>query len=262
MKYYIENGVAVGVLNSGREFVFDVEDFDRVSKWNCYSNGEQISINVNGCIYQLARFIVGIKNKVDRKCYFLNGDKTDFRKSNLWYENQYIDCGDYCKVVCRDGREFLIDLEDKDLVSKFVWHVDNGGYVISSRGNNGKAMKLHRLVMNVLDKTMQEVEIDHINQNTLDNRKAMLRKTDRSGNCSNKAKFETNSSGFVGVYQMTGYDKWCAQINVSGKRIYLGSFDDIRSAAEARMNAEKKYGIQNSFNKNCMQIDNQQRSPE
>lgn len=137
-------------------------------------------------------------------------------------------------------RRFLIDSEDYELVKKYIWHVDANGYVISSRGNDGKAMKLHWLVMGVVDKTKDEVEIDHIYHDLTDNRKLMLRHATRSDNCANRRLEHLNKSGVIGVYQHAD-GGWCAQISHNGVREYLGYYQNFDCAVAARKSAEQKY---------------------
>ena len=50
----------------------------------------------------------------------------------------------------------------------------------------------------------------------------------------------TNSSGYNGVYH-SGRGKWRAQIGFKGKMYYLGSFDSIQDAIDARKEGEKMY---------------------
>lgn len=49
-----------------------------------------------------------------------------------------------------------------------------------------------------------------------------------------------NTSGVAGVYWHTKRCKWVAQIIFRGEHYYLGSYDKIEDAAEARKNAENK----------------------
>lgn len=43
------------------------------------------------------------------------------------------------------------------------------------------------------------------------------------------------------MYKINGYDRYAAQINCDGKRIYLGSFDTLDEAVNERRKAEEKY---------------------
>lgn len=58
-----------------------------------------------------------------------------------------------------------------------------------------------------------------------------------------KARRKSGVSNIKGVYRHQKNDRWCSKITVSGKVIYLGSFVEYSDAVEARLNAEKEYGI-------------------
>lgn len=57
--------------------------------------------------------------------------------------------------------------------------------------------------------------------------------------CLNSKKNKNNTSGYKGVYRYR--NKWVAYITFQKKRRYLGAFERIEEAAEARGNAEKEY---------------------
>ena len=52
--------------------------------------------------------------------------------------------------------------------------------------------------------------------------------------------YKTNTSGVKGVYYSKKRDKWIAQIMFQQKCYYLGGYDRIEDAAEARAEAEEK----------------------
>lgn len=52
--------------------------------------------------------------------------------------------------------------------------------------------------------------------------------------------YKTNTSGVRGVYYSKIRNKWIAQITFKQKCYYLGGYDDIKDAAEARAEAEKE----------------------
>ena len=70
------------------------------------------------------------------------------------------------------------------------------------------------------------LQIDHVNPgNRSDNRIVNLRLADNSENQRNARKRSDNTSGFKGVVWHKRWKKWRAQIDVSGKRVYLGHFN-------------------------------------
>lgn len=102
---------------------------------------------------------------------------------------------------------------------------------------NGKEMRrtipLYRWIMNC----PKHLQVDHINHNTLDNRKSNLRKvTCRENNCNKR----NNKSGFAGVRWHSQGNKWNARITIKGKEKSLGMFKTKEEAIEARIKALKE----------------------
>jgi len=84
--------------------------------------------------------------------------------------------------------------------------------------------------------------VDHINGDTLDNRKSNLRICTPSGNAANREKPITNTSGYKGVRKANSRKNgWRAQIKVDGKFKHLGNFSSKKDAARAYNKAAKKY---------------------
>jgi hypothetical protein len=84
--------------------------------------------------------------------------------------------------------------------------------------------------------------VDHINGNTLDNRKNNLRICTNRENISNRTKLGTNNtSGILGVRFDNRRNKWYADIQYKGKCIFLGYFNIKEDAIKARIDAEKLY---------------------
>ena len=77
------------------------------------------------------------------------------------------------------------------------------------------------------------MEVDHINGNSLDNRKSNLRICTHKENVRNQKLSAANTSGYRGVSWNKASKKWEAYIKVNQKRIYLGKFVDILDAARA-----------------------------
>lgn len=223
--------------NSGVQFKYDIEDHERIAQHCWWSQPSGVYSHIDGRTVSLAKFILGI-DEVQTKVLRRNKDAFDYRKANLFYKNIYRACGTTYEVECFDGQVFVIDKYLYNTVNRYAWHIDGNRYVITKL-KSGRIIKLHRLLLGVVDD--HTIEVDHINRDTLDNRLCNLRLANRSLNCYNRDVAAYNGSGKVGVYKMTGYDKWCAQINVNGKRKYLGSFDNFDDAVQARQRAEEIY---------------------
>ena len=75
------------------------------------------------------------------------------------------------------------------------------------------------------------IYVDHINHNTLDNRKCNLRKTDASGNVRNTRKGRDNSSGYKGVSYYKRDNLYQAGIKCNGVSYNAGRVKNAEEAA-------------------------------
>ena len=128
----------------------------------------------------------------------------------------------------------LIDIDDVEKVKHYKWGIGHG-YV--SGGINGSRVKLHRLITNCPDDKL----VDHINHDTLDNRKSNLRICTSSQNQMNTNTRIDNTSGVKGVNWNKSKERWQAYITIDKKYIYLGTFKNKDDAIKARNEAEEKY---------------------
>lgn len=145
------------------------------------------------------------------------------------------------------NKQTIIDDDDYVKVSKYKkWHLTKNRskfYPRTSFNQNGKIinLKLHSLIMGKKDGLV----IDHINGNTLDNRKSNLKFVTPKENNQNRLTLgKKNKSGVIGVYWSLGkrsLKHWVASIRHNDKPKYLGRFLHIEDAIKARKDAEKLY---------------------
>jgi len=90
--------------------------------------------------------------------------------------------------------------------------------------------QMHKIIMN----PPEGFVIDHINGDTLDNRKENLRVVHQSVNMRNRKSCEGSTSGYVGVHRHSQNKNWCAQIKFDGKTHHIGVFESQELAKEAR----------------------------
>lgn len=129
------------------------------------------------------------------------------------------------------GWEEIEDYMPDDIADK--WCIDKNNYV-----KNSKQEYLHRVILGA----PKDMCVDHINGNTLDNRKNNLRICTNRENTSNRTKLGTNNtSGILGVRFDNRRNKWYADIQYKGKCIFLGYFNIKEDAIKARIDAEKSY---------------------
>ena len=123
------------------------------------------------------------------------------------------------------GNDVILDDEDYELISSYSWH-KSGGYknnIYYATTCSGIEIKLHRFIMKCSNN--DGITIDHINGNTLDNRKCNLRACDHSGNMKNTRKRYNNISGYKGVSWKSRNNKWVAQIQCDKKKQHIGLFN-------------------------------------
>lgn len=118
----------------------------------------------------------------------------------------------------------IIDDEDYVRVMRHSWCF-SGGYALARI--NTKTTMLHRFILNLLP---TDGKVDHINHNTLDNRKENLRVVTNSHNVSNRRPYNRHSV-YKGVRPSN--NKWESFITVNGKQRYLGVFPTEEDAARA-----------------------------
>lgn len=101
-----------------------------------------------------------------------------------------------------------------------------------------KCIAMHRF----LTDAPKEKVVDHKNGVTLDNTDENIGLASGSENQQNRHGLGSyNSSGVHGVSWHKLLNKWCVQIAVEGRPMYLGSFDNIDDAQKVRLMAEKRY---------------------
>jgi hypothetical protein len=89
---------------------------------------------------------------------------------------------------------------------------------------------MHRVVM----KVSSRLKVDHLNHNTLDNRRANLRAVTHAQNMQNRrGARRQSSSGVRGVSWDSAYQKWKVGLKVAGQQIYLGRYDSLADAEAA-----------------------------
>ena len=141
-----------------------------------------------------------------------------------------------------------VDDEDYEKFSIYKWQasvqVKNG--VKKVRAMRSKTIEkkkrgiiLSREIMFAPDNKV----VDHINEDTLDNRKINLRVCTHSENMMNRGKQNNNTSGYKGVIWAKRHKKWAVDIWINHKNKRIGYFDSKINAAKAYdIMAIKHYG--------------------
>lgn len=150
------------------------------------------------------------------------------------------------------GYVAIVDDEDYEELSRWKWnaHAQQDGIIYARRSVHvpNKTRKsrsvcigitMHRQVLRlpVGDKRRG----DHIDGNTLDNRKQNLRIATVRQNAWNHRTPVNSTSGVCGVYWNKRERRWVAQIKAPDKNIYLGQRKNFDDAVALRREAEEKY---------------------
>lgn len=154
--------------------------------------------------------------------------------------------GAYARLVLTDAQgrpraETLISLCDLEAVlSEGRWHTRRQRkhvrhteefylYAVNQHRRDGRdrCVSLHRFILDA----PASAEVDHINHDTLDNRRENLRLVTKSQNQQNIGGAHRDSkSGARNVYWQELRQRWVVQICVDGKRHFFGAFATVEEA--------------------------------
>ena len=136
------------------------------------------------------------------------------------------------KITIGD-QEILIDRKDLKNLDLSLLRITADGYAAV-----GKKL-LHRIIMN----PPANMQIDHKNKNTLDDRRSNLRICTNSENLMNRGKTRANTTGFKGVncQKKRKNRNYRARITANKKTYYLGNFEKPDEAGAAYQKAARIY---------------------
>lgn len=147
------------------------------------------------------------------------------------------------KVPVNNGKYFaLVDDEDYEEISKYKWYVAGSKKSYACRQFQLKRVKhyvyMHRQIMG----EPNGMVVDHINGDTLDNRKENLRPCTIAQNMINSKLAKSNSTGEKCVYFHKLKNKWYVRTRVCGKDTFRGYFEKKEEAVVARDEVFKGHG--------------------
>lgn len=182
----------------------------------------------------LARLIMKpTKNEIVQ---YRNGNKLDCRRDNIVLVTRYDveQCaeGELLRLKMKDGKEILMDVEDRALLEGKRVKIDERGYVRLVTLVPYGFIRLARAVMH----TPAGLHCDHINGDKLDNRKANLRNCTCAENAHNRRGQRDCPNPYKGINyceKRKGPKKWESHIVVNGRRWKLGDFLTAEEAATA-----------------------------
>ncbi len=133
------------------------------------------------------------------------------------------------QIPLTKGKYAEVDASDYAALSAFSWFAERSGRRstkwYAARNGDGCLVRMHRQLLAV-------DEVDHVNGNGLDNRRANLRPATRQQNGANAKKWSSaTSSKYKGVSWDRQHRKWSAYIHVAGLKTRLGLHTDEKVAA-------------------------------
>lgn len=140
------------------------------------------------------------------------------------------------QIRLTSGDFALVDDDLFEVLSSYTWSM-SGGEVGSRYAYTKGAKYMHRLVIGAAKGQC----VDHINGNSLDNRRENLRVCTQQENRRNSRKRTPGASHFKGVMRVKNRDAWKAAIKYDNKVRYLGYFKSEVEAALAYNEAAKEH---------------------
>lgn len=157
------------------------------------------------------------------------------------------DRGDCLEVTLSQGLITTVDHTDRDIVEQCVWFAQcrrprkeyrGRYYAVSHLHSQNNLTQLHRAILGITD---PKVQVDHIDGDSLNNRRSNLRVATNCENMRNRGPQSNNRTRYKGVYQDGNI--FIAQIKPSPDkpRMYLGSYPTAELAAAAYDRAAETY---------------------
>jgi hypothetical protein len=151
-------------------------------------------------------------------------------------------------IVLFSGERSFVDEEDFNWLKEYRWLCSGSGGIKrpgrwTKIDGKRKWLFMYREILEKHGLLKEGFEVDHVNGNALDNRKANLRLCTRSQNMMNRITGRRSRNGSKGVHERQTISglKYDAHIKANGKKIHLGSFNDLDEAKLAYAAAAKTY---------------------
>jgi hypothetical protein len=142
-------------------------------------------------------------------------------------------------IWLNDDYQAIIDAEDYDLIAPYYWYPSIRRYKDTYKCyavalHKKKLVSIHRLLMAHPSKP----EVDHINGDSLDNRRCNLRPATREENARNVGVRRDNLTGYKGVTPLNG--GYAARIEVNKAPFMIGVYTTAIEAAKAYDSVARK----------------------
>lgn len=138
------------------------------------------------------------------------------------------------ELVLSKGHITIVDDEDYEWLSQWKWTAKKGSgryakvYAYRNQKANGTQthIALHRLIADC----PKGLVVDHINGDTLDNRRSNLRICTQKDNARNSSAPINSPTGFKGAVLRPCGKRWQSRIRVDGRMLHLGMFSTLAEA--------------------------------
>lgn len=146
----------------------------------------------------------------------------------------------YIKLT--QNQKTKVDDADYEWLSQWNWQaIKNKWGYRASRTTTQNGKEVHIMLSRLIMGFPEGLVVDHINGDTLDNRRCNLRVCTTQQNHWNRRVGKNNTSGFVGVSWNKHAKKWMAAIRLNTKTKTLGYRDTPEEASLLYKAASKKY---------------------
>jgi len=155
----------------------------------------------------------------------------------------------YITIPLSKGYETIVSIEDADLAS-LTWYAlyGKGSKPYAVRNNPLKTpshITLHRTIACRIygELLINGMQVDHIDGNSLNNKRENLRLATQAQNSSNSQgqKRQVDRGYLKGAHYHKRNKYWSSSITVNGVNIHLGTFKSMEEAHEAYKTAAIKY---------------------
>lgn len=157
----------------------------------------------------------------------------------------------YAEISLTNGQFAIVDAAEFEWLNQWKWSARQGkyhpswyairGYQIGKRKEHlgNRTILMHREILGL---SYKDGKIgDHINGNTLDNRRCNLRVATAQQNTWNRKRDRKNTSGYRGISWYARDKKWRALLCFQKKYISLGLYDTPEEAYAAWCVAAKSH---------------------
>ena len=163
---------------------------------------------------------------------------------SIYDRNEFVQYATHAEIILKNkyGEEVArtkIDLDDLSRTIQYKWYCheyENFKQYCQGTLNSGEKIRLHHFILGIQKNTLQGKVVDHINGDSLDNRKANLRIITQQENLLNM-KPQDPMKGIRLYYLKDGTPRYGVRITYNYKTISLGTYSSLEEAQQARKKA-------------------------